>query len=408
VVSLHFDEEIRAGSGSLELRRSDGLSHRFDLDDAAQVRIQGQVLSLDPSANLAPGSYVLSLPQGLVLDAAGNAYAGLASAVAFNVSAANTAPVSSPLALDLQMDRPSTAWLPAARDAEGDSLQWLLLTPPKKGSLQLAEDGRFVYRPEPGFQGQDSFSVQVRDALGAGSSYGVTLALRPLGEQWLGTAGDDMLQAHTGSDRYQGHEGNDLIAPGAGDDWVDGGAGRDTVLLPGSRAGYRVSSEAGGWQVDHAQQGSDWLQGVERLQFADGGLALDLDGVAGQAARLVATLFGAERLQDRALMGLALSVFDQGHALEAIAAAGLAQPLFLQLAGSGSHQDLVRQVYLNLVGAMPSAQDLGYFVSQLETGVFTPASLVAMASQTDWVAQRIDLVGLSETGLPFELFTPGG
>lgn len=53
-----------------------------------------------------------------------------------------------------------------AEDPEGDPVSFEVVAPPEFGVLELAADGRFLYTPEPGFAGLDSFTVKVADANG--------------------------------------------------------------------------------------------------------------------------------------------------------------------------------------------------------------------------------------------------
>ena len=77
----------------------------------------------------------------------------------------------------------------------------------------------------------------------------------------------------------------------------EGGAGIDTVTLTllarhagnatSVRADYGLERVGGQWQTTRLTDGAMLsLQNVERLQFADGSLALDVDCHAGQAVRL--------------------------------------------------------------------------------------------------------------------------
>ena len=54
----------------------------------------------------------------------------------------------------------------AARDPDGGKLTYEITTRPGKGSVDLAEDGRFVYTPEEGRRGKDYFGYQAVDAEG--------------------------------------------------------------------------------------------------------------------------------------------------------------------------------------------------------------------------------------------------
>lgn len=76
-IVLRFTEAVQAGSGSFLL--SNGTDIRvFDITNP-QVTIDGNVLTIDPATDLIAGTrYTLTAPAGIVTDAAGNAFAGLA------------------------------------------------------------------------------------------------------------------------------------------------------------------------------------------------------------------------------------------------------------------------------------------------------------------------------------------
>lgn len=54
----------------------------------------------------------------------------------------------------------------AAVDPEGDAVSFEITTQPKKGSIELSDDGSFVYCPEDGKRGRDYFGYKAIDADG--------------------------------------------------------------------------------------------------------------------------------------------------------------------------------------------------------------------------------------------------
>ncbi|MBR1497875.1 MAG: S-layer homology domain-containing protein [Oscillospiraceae bacterium] len=56
-----------------------------------------------------------------------------------------------------------------ATDPDGDALRFELLTPPAKGTVDLGEDGHFVYTPESGKRGRDYFGYRAVDPDGNAS-----------------------------------------------------------------------------------------------------------------------------------------------------------------------------------------------------------------------------------------------
>jgi len=410
-ISLQFDEPVTA-YGVLELRAEDGsLARSFYLGDREQVEIRGTEIRIDSISNLSPGRFLLVMQPGAVQDLAGNQYAGLATTAGqrLHVSAANTAPQLSQSALSLEGDEDLflSGNVPAVADAEEDELSWSVAKAPLHGQVEVDSQGRFLYLPELNYSGTDRFELRVSDALGASSLLTVELTVREQRDQFFGDDADNQFPPYAGGDDYLGWGGNDVFTPGAGDDRIEGGAGLDTVKLLRPRAEFVLQRDGAGWQLSHVIEGRDQLLEVERLHFSDAGLALDLDGVAGLAARILGASLGSIGLQNTALAGRVLAALDRGQQTETVVQMVLADPLFLRQAGSSSHADLVRLVYLNVVGVAPNADDLGYFVSQIENGTYTPASLVSMAAQLDLTATQIDLVGLANVGLPYELVAGG-
>jgi hypothetical protein len=83
----------------------------------------------------------------------------------------------------------------------------------------------------------------------------------------------------TGMDRFTAAEGNAAI---------DGGQGRDTVVYAGARADFTIERTVYGVTVTDktGKFGSDNLINVERIQFNDTMVGLDIDGASGQIYRL--------------------------------------------------------------------------------------------------------------------------
>ncbi|MBR1658855.1 MAG: S-layer homology domain-containing protein [Oscillospiraceae bacterium] len=54
-------------------------------------------------------------------------------------------------------------------DPDGDALRFEIATPPSKGSVDLGEDGRFVYTPDSGRRGRDYFGYRAIDPDGNAS-----------------------------------------------------------------------------------------------------------------------------------------------------------------------------------------------------------------------------------------------
>ncbi|MFM2067523.1 MAG: hypothetical protein RLZZ584_2432 [Pseudomonadota bacterium] len=92
--------------------------------------------------------------------------------------------------------------------------------------------------------------------------------------------GDDSLNAGLGDDLVDGGDGNDDLAGDAGNDAINGGAGDDSARYHGNRADFAVTLlDSGSYQVMDTRPGSpdgtDILDGVEKIHFDDGTYAIE-------------------------------------------------------------------------------------------------------------------------------------
>ena len=94
-------------------------------------------------------------------------------------------------------------------------------------------------------------------------------------DEMFGGSAVDTLSGFGGDDVFEGASGNDVITGGGGDDAIDGGAGIDTAVYAGDFADFTIALGATSVTVaDDApaaagDEGTDTLEGVERLQFND-------------------------------------------------------------------------------------------------------------------------------------------
>jgi hypothetical protein len=196
-------------------------------------------------------------------------------------------------------------------------------------------------------------------------------------------------------------EVNDLIQGQPGTDFFDGGLGKDTVVYAGPLERYTVNKSGNRFIVSEAtgSDDTDYLVNIERLQFSNAKLALDVDsGPLADGARLIGALLGPAYVKDKALAGIVIGLMDQQYAPEFVAGLGLATPMYLGMAGSNSNVDFVKHVFNNVVGRPPLSPELNTYVAMLDNGSATQASLAVMAASTDLNAARIDLVGLVQHG----------
>jgi len=220
-------------------------------------------------------------------------------------------------------------------------------------------------------------------------------------ENVTGSVFGDTLTGNAADNRLEGSDGDDRFFATAGSDWLDGGDGLDTAVYPLARSAYTLNvrpptAAAITWIEKPNAEGADTLPGIERLRFADRGVALDLDGNAGQVARLLGVVFGAGAVAQPLFVGIGLQLLDGGMAFEALAAAAVG------VTGRTSHFDVVSLLWTNLAGTAPTVQQAAPFVALLDGGLSVGA-LTAAAANADLTANLVDLVGLTQSGIEYGL-----
>jgi hypothetical protein len=196
---------------------------------------------------------------------------------------------------------------------------------------------------------------------------------------------------------------NDSFKGQPGIDYFDGGLGLDTVVYSGPIERYTINKSGNRYVVSEptGSDDTDNLVNIERLQFSNGKVALDVEtGNAGEAAKLIGALLGPTYVKDKALAGIVINLLDQKYTSDTIAKLGIATPMFLGMAGSSSNTDFVKQVFTNVVGRAPTPSESSTYVNMLDAGT-SQSALALMAAQTDLNAARINLVGLIQHGLEF-------
>jgi hypothetical protein len=160
--------------------------------------------------------------------------------------------------------------------------------------------------------------------------------------------------------------GNNILAAGGGA-VIDGLDGVDTAVFGGARAAYSLTKDGTGYAVVDASTGSKTvLANIERLQFSDQSVALDVDGHAGQAYRLYQAAFN--RVPDKAGLGFWIDALDSGHGLTDAAAGFIGSSEFASLYGSGtSDARFVQALYQNVLHRAPDASGDAFWLQALQT-----------------------------------------
>ncbi len=243
------------------------------------------------------------------------------------------------------------------------------------------------------YGGEQKVSLGILEDLG--TSKVVVTGGTPKGDQLDGTAGDD--------DMY-GMSGNDSLFGSRGNDFLDGGWGTDSAYYTGNRGEYSVVKDGNGFRVTDnvGSEGSDLLVNVERLDFGDVDVALDIDGAGGQAYRLYQAAFN--RAPDKGGLGFWIAQLDKGVSLSAVSQAFVNSNEFKILYGAHpTNGDIVDNLYWNVLHRAPEQAGYDFWVDILDHHRAPLADvLVAFSESKENYAQ---LVGVMSNGVEF---TPYG
>lgn len=197
-----------------------------------------------------------------------------------------------------------------------------------------------------------------------------------------------------GNDTLTGNDSANTLTGGTGNDTLTGGNGIDVAAYAGNQAAHTVSKTSSGFTVSSGTEGSDSLTGIERVRFSDISLALDLDGNAGSAAKILGAVFGSASISNSDYVGIGLSLLDGGMSYEELAA------LAINAVGASTPQQVVNLLWTNVVGSAPTAGEAQPFVDMLNGGM-SIGELGVFAADTILNQQNITLTGLTQTGIEY-------
>ncbi len=151
------------------------------------------------------------------------------------------------------------------------------------------------------------------------------------------------------------------------------------------------------WKV--LSEGVDTLTGVERLQFANTKVALDLSATAsaGKTAEIIGAAFGRATLANKQYVGIGLNFFDAGATMQQLAQMCLSTGAV----SAPDNTSFVRAVWQNVMGAPIDGANLATYVGLLENNTFTQAGLLALAAETPANQAQVNLTGLAASGIEY-------
>jgi hypothetical protein len=219
--------------------------------------------------------------------------------------------------------------------------------------------------------------------------HNLSLSLSTVIEKFIGTSLGDAVTGNAAANQF---------FLGGGDNTADGAGGIDTALYGNPRSAYQVN--VAGPAVSVTGPGvSDSLVNVERLGFADHGVAVDIAGAAGITAKTLGAVFGHDAITLHPdYVGIGLALVDAGASYQSL----MQIALNASAIGPGaSHTAVVQLLYANVVGSTPTPEALALYTGWLDSGSFTAAQLGVFAAETSVNLAQIDWTGLSAHGIDY-------
>jgi hypothetical protein len=220
----------------------------------------------------------------------------------------------------------------------------------------------------------------------------VSKSIKPLGRN----VQNESLVGTSGNDKIFGFDGNDFIKGANGDDNINGGIGIDTAIYDETSANATIRKISSGYTVASSAGGNDTLINVERLQFLDKIIALDIDGTAGQAYRIYKAAFN--RTPDNSGLKYWIGMMDGGTNLPTVASGFIASNEFKTLYGANPTNDqFVTKLYSNVLGRAPDAGGFNYWVGLLNNKqIDMTSTLVNFSESTE---NQAGVIGVIQNGI---------
>ena len=232
-----------------------------------------------------------------------------------------------------------------------------------------------------------AYSAVGRLSNGGNAQANLTLSFGTVIENALGSPQADFIL---------GNAANNMFTGGGGSDTLNGAAGVDTAVFSGPVARYGLTPIQYGMVVQDKAgvDGTDTLFDIERLRFSDTAVALDLQGHAGQVAKIIGAVFGKDALANTALVGAGLRLLDNGMSYADLGTVALRET------GKTTPQDIVTLLWINLFRFTPNAEQIEPYVGYLNNGL-SVSTLVMQAAEDSANTVNINLVGLNQSGLGY-------
>ena len=200
-----------------------------------------------------------------------------------------------------------------------------------------------------------------------------------------------------------GSAAGERLTPTAGNNAVEGGAGTDTAVYAGARANYMVAHDVNGFTVTDnvGANGLDSLINVERIQFGDTWMALDLNGVAGQAFRLYQAVLG--RAPEAAGLGFWMHFMDGGMTVNQAAAQFMPSDEYIAKYQGTDDRAFISKLYNNVLHREGEASGMDFWLKAIQVDHHSRAEVLAWFSESP--ENQVRVIGSIQNGIEFTPWT---
>jgi hypothetical protein len=192
----------------------------------------------------------------------------------------------------------------------------------------------------------------------------------------------------------------DVLRPaGTGNNAIDGGAGLDVAVYDTPRANFTIAKDIFGFAVTDkvGSGGHDTLVNIERVQFSDNTwVALDVDGVAGQAYRMYKAAF--DRVPDVAGLGFWIHALDNGYTLTQVADEFVKSNEFKQMYMSDpSDANFITKLYEHVLHRAPEGAGYDWWLDHMHSA--TRAEVLAFFTESP--ENQAQVIGTIQDGISY-------
>lgn len=224
-----------------------------------------------------------------------------------------------------------------------------------------------------------------------------------------GGDGNDVIHGGYGNDNVFGNEGADKFYSGFGSDSIDGGQGIDIAIYALDFIETRlnrnvevvesngIGSPSISWELSF-DGGLDTLSHLERLQFNDVNIALDVDGHAGIAVKVLGAFFGGKGVTAENV-GLVLKLLDNGMNYNDL----LEEALIVLFGDNPNSASIINHFYFTLTGSVAPTDIVEEYASLLDSQQISEVELAKLVAENDLNLTNINFIGLSDSGVEYAL-----